>query len=216
MIIFGAGQIAEIAHFYFTNDTDTPVSGFVVDDEFVNSDSFCGLPVVALSECSQVWSPLQHRAFVALSYSKVNTLKKRKFMQLAGIGYEFETYISSRATVLTNNIGSGCFILEENTVQPFTSIGSNTTLWSGNHIGHHSNIDSHCFISSHVVVSGNCSVGERSFIGVNATLANDVCIGEACVIGASTLVSKDLPNESVVVGAQSEKARFPSSKLKNF
>ena len=36
------------------------------------------------------------------------------------------------------------------------SIGNNTIIWSGNHIGHHSKIGNNCFISSHVVVSGFC------------------------------------------------------------
>ena len=55
-------------------------------------------------------------------------------------------------------------------MQPFVRIGSNVTLWSGNHIGHDSTVGDHCFISSHVVVSGHVEIGRNCFIGVNATL----------------------------------------------
>ena len=68
-------------------------------------------------------------------------------------GYDFYSYVSPKATVLTNKIGENCFILEDNTIQPFVEIGNNCVLWSGNHIGHHGKIDDHVFITSHCVVS---------------------------------------------------------------
>jgi hypothetical protein len=54
------------------------------------------------------------------------------------------------------NVQENAFILEDNTIQPFVRIGPNVTLWSGNHIGHHSTVEDHVFIASHVVVSGVC------------------------------------------------------------
>ena len=50
-------------------------------------------------------------------------------------GYAFISYISTRATVWTRDIGVNCFILEDNTVQPHVKIGSNVIMWSGSHIG---------------------------------------------------------------------------------
>ncbi len=63
------------------------------------------------------------------------------------------SYVSSKATVFPGApIGDNCFILEDNTIQPFTSIGNNVVLWSGNHIGHHSVIKDHVSFTSHVVL----------------------------------------------------------------
>ena len=31
-------------------------------------------------------------------------------------------------------------IMEHNTIQPYVTIGENTILWSGNHVGHHTQI----------------------------------------------------------------------------
>ena len=81
---------------------------------------------------------------------------------MKSLGYELVSYVSSRCSFLSQYPpGDNCFILEDNTVQPFVRIGSNVTLWSGNHIGHDSVIGDHCFISSHVVVSGHVSIGAR-------------------------------------------------------
>ena len=46
------------------------------------------------------------------------------------------------------------FYLEDNTIQPYTKIGDNCVLWSGNHIGHHSTIEDHSIITSHACISG--------------------------------------------------------------
>jgi sugar O-acyltransferase (sialic acid O-acetyltransferase NeuD family) len=125
------------------------------------------------------------------------------------------SYVSPRATVLNDGrFGDNCLILEDNTIQPFVSIGNNVILWSGNHIGHHSRIDDHCFITSHVVVSGGVHIGERTFVGVNATLRDHVDIGAGCVIGAGSLVLKHVADDSVISEPGSEAARVPASRLR--
>ena len=66
-------------------------------------------------------------------------------------------------------------IMEHNTIQPYVTIGENTILWSGNHVGHHTQIGKNVFIASHAVISGSVIVGENSFIGVNARYAIILC-----------------------------------------
>ena len=47
---------------------------------------------------------------------------------------------------------------------------------------------------------GRIKVGERSFIGCNSTIMPGVTIGKRCVIGAGSVVTKDVPDGSVVAG----------------
>ena len=70
------------------------------------------------------------------------------------------TYISSRCSFLTpHRPGENCFILEDNTVQPF--VQSVTTSRSERQsYRSRSTIGDHCFISSHVVVSGHVQIGQ--------------------------------------------------------
>ena len=75
LIIFGAGQIAELAWFYFTHDSAyTPVA-FTLDRAFMTDDHFHGLPVIPFDELAQHFRPDQVEVFVALSYAKVNALR---------------------------------------------------------------------------------------------------------------------------------------------
>ena len=215
LVIFGCGDIGELAHFYFSADSDYEVVAFTVDAAFAPGPTFCGLPVVAFEEIVARFPPKEVHLFVALSYSKLNAVRKDKYLGAKALGYRLASFVSSRATVLNGGrIGENCFIFEDNTIQPFVTLGDNVTLWSGNHIGHHSVIGSHCFIASHVVVSGGVEIGEQCFVGVNATLRDHIKVGARCVIGAGALLLSDAEADGVYIGPATERSKVPSCRLR--
>ena len=216
LIIFGTGDIAELAHYYFTNDSNYKVVAFTVDRDYVSGNRFCNLPVIPFDEIKTSHPPDRSSMFVALSYSKLNSIRKAKYTEAKSLGYHLSSYVSSHATVLNEGrIGENCFILEDNTIQPFVTIGNNVTLWSGNHIGHHSNIRDHCFIASHIVVSGGVEIGESCFIGVNATLRDHIKIGDKCIIGAGVLLLSDAEPGGVYIGQATPRTSLVSRQIKS-
>ena len=201
LIIVGDSAFAEVAYEYFTYDSDYDVVAFAVEREFLKRDTLFDIPIVALEEVGALYAPAEHSFYAATVYTQSNRLRSRLYYAMKEKGFAPASYISPRAALWRNaGIGEHCFIFEQNVVQPFTKIGDNVVLWSGNHIGHHSRIGSHSFISSHVVISGFVSVGEYCFMGVNAAVANNVVIGDNCTIGAGALVLADVPNSRVIVG----------------
>lgn len=215
LVIFGAGDIAELAHYYFCSDSNYDVVAFTVDANYIKESRFCDLPLVPFENIATEYPPKDFQFFVALSYSKNNAIRKEKYLAAKALGYELASYISTKATILNQNkIGENCFILEDNTIQPFVKIGNNVTLWSGNHIGHHSVVSDHTFIASHVVVSGGVKIGEQCFIGVNATLRDHIQIGDRCVVGAGALLLGNADAEGVYLGAATERSRVPSTRLR--
>ncbi|MGL4853760.1 MAG: sugar O-acetyltransferase [Lentisphaeria bacterium] len=44
------------------------------------------------------------------------------------------------------------------------------------------------------------SIGDNSWIGTNVTIIPGVCIGENCTIGAGSVVTRDIPSNSVAYG----------------
>ena len=215
LVIFGSGDIAELAHFYFSTGSEYEVVAFTVDSDYLTDTTFCQLPVVPFEEVANSHPPDQYDLFIALSYSQLNAVRKDKYLAGKALGYRMASFVSSHATVLNDGqIGENCFVFEDNTIQPFVKIGNNVTLWSGNHIGHHAVIKDHCFITSHVVVSGGVQIGEQCFVGVNATLRDHIKIGDKCVIGAGALMLADAEAEGVYIGAATERSRVPSSRLK--
>jgi sugar O-acyltransferase (sialic acid O-acetyltransferase NeuD family) len=205
LIIFGTGDIAQLAHYYFSQDINYEIVAFTVDREYISDNSFCNLPVVPFDEIEKQFSPGEHDMFVALSYSKLNRIRAEKFNAAKSKGYKLVSYVSPKATLYDNvRIGDNCFIFEDNTIQPFVSIADNVTLWSGNHIGHHSTIGKHCFIASHVVVSGGVKIDPYCFVGVNATIRDHVHIAQDCIIGAGALITHNTIKNSVYKGIPSQ------------
>lgn len=215
IVIFGAGNIAQISHFYLSHDSHYKVGAFTVDNAYLSEKEFCGLPVVAFEEVENHYPANQYDMLVAVSYAKINAVRAKKCKEARGKGYKLITYVSSKATTWPGlNIGENCFILEDNTIQPFVKIGNNVIIWSGNHIGHHAEIGDNCFISSHVVVSGGVKVGENCFIGVNATIRDHVSIARNCVIGANALILQDTQENGVYTAKAAELSRVPSHRLR--
>jgi sugar O-acyltransferase (sialic acid O-acetyltransferase NeuD family) len=204
LIIFGLGDIAQIANYYFGIDSGHEVIAFTVDKDYITSTEFEGKPVVPFEEIKKTYSPEEYKMFIAVSYAKMNKVRAEKYHEAKAKGYELVSYVSSHCTYLSQySCGDNCFIFEDNTIQPFVKIGNNVTLWSGNHIGHHSVIEDHNFISSHVVVSGHCHVQSFCFIGVNATLGHKVTVAEETLIGAGVIQTKDTVSKGVYVPAKS-------------
>lgn len=215
VIIFGMGQLAEVADFYFEHDTHRRVAAFTVDGEYVQESVYSGRPVVAFEEITAAYPPESYDLFVAVSYVQLNQVRARKMAEAEGKGYGLASYVSSKATIWPGlSIGKNAFILEDNTIQPFVRIGDGVTLWSGNHIGHHACIGNYCFITSHVVVSGGVRIGDSCFVGVNATIRDHVTIEQRCIIGAGALILQDAPAESVYPSAATERSKVPSSRIR--
>ena len=215
ILIFGIGDIAQLAHYYFTHDSDYEVEGFTVDKVYIKQDSFEGLPVVPFESIQNQYPPDQYLMFIALSYSEMNKLRERKYNEAKERGYKLVSYISSKCHYLSMfPPGDNCFIFEDNTVQPFVKIGNNVTIWSGNHIGHHSSIADHNFISSHVVISGHCTIEPNCFLGVNSTVGHNVILARETLLGAGVVMTKSTKPKGVYVAPKPIELAKTSDRIK--
>lgn len=218
LVIVGLDDLAEVAKFYFEQDTDYRVAAFAVDHAYRTTDEFCGLPACDFEDIEKHYPPQKYEMFIAIGYSHLNKTREDKYYAAKEKGYRLASYISTRATVWIEReqFGDNCFILEDNTIQPFVKVGNNVTMWSGNHIGHHVRIDDHVFIASHAVLSGRTHVEKNCFIGVNATMNDHVVIRDHCVIGSGALITRDTEPNSVYKGQYSCKDTKQSNELNYF
>lgn len=213
LLIFGAGEIAEVAEFYFRK-LGRKIAAFTVDKEWVKEATFLGHTLMALEEALQFAPPDTNDGFVAVSYARMNDVRAAKAAEMQALGYTLISYVSPDAVNLAARIGTNCFILEHNTLQPFVRIGNNVTLWSGNHIGHHSVIEDNVFIASHVVVSGGVTVGANTFAGVNVTIGDHVKIAPYSLLGAGSLILESTEPEGVYMPiGHTEKRKVRSRRL---
>jgi len=206
VIIFGLQDYAELAHYYLTHDSEYEVVAFSVSEAYMPRDKkFKGLPVIAFENIESSFPPIECLFFAPMSPKQMNRLREKVYNEIKLKNYKLISYISSKATLFNNEIGDNCFILEDNTIQPFTKIGNNVVLWSGNHIGHHGEIKDHVTVTSHVVMSGHCTLEENCFLGVNATLKDGITLAKGTLAGMAAVITKNTEEWSVYVGNPAKK-----------
>lgn len=211
LIIFGTSDLSELAHFYFTHDSDHEVIAFSVNEKYLIENRFKGLPVVPFEEIEKIYSVDNYKFFIPLTGRNMNRNREKIYNEAKVKGYELASYVSSKATVWPGaEIGDNCFIFEDNTIQPFTKIGNNVVLWSGNHIGHHGIIKDHVFFTSHVVLSGHCTVESYCYFGVNSTIRDGLHINEGSIVAMGANLTKDTDAWGVYIGNPAKKGPKPS------
>lgn len=214
LVIFGAGQTAEIVYHYFTTDSPHQIVAFTADKAFIKRKTFLGLPVVPFETVDKEFPPSEFDMFVAMSYTNLNRLRAAKYAQAKKKKYRLITYISSKSSLVgKRDMGDNCLILESQVIQPYATIGNDVFVWGGVVIGHHSRIDDHCWLTSESSIGGNTHIGPYCFLGLNATVGHVVTVGAESFIGANTLVTKNAPPKSVFIAKGTDMYPLDSDKF---
>lgn len=203
LIIFGLGMLGELAHFYFTHDSDYEVVAFTADNNYPEDATYLNLPFIPLNELPQKYPPTEFHCFIAIGYSKLNEIRIAKFNLLKSMGYHLASYISSKTSSWPQSIevGENVFIMENNVLMPFCRIEDNVLIWVGNILSHHSVIKQHTTITSHAAIGGNVIIEEACFIGLNATIRDSIRIARGTVVATGANIIKNTEPDSVYMGS---------------
>ncbi len=201
VVIVGTGETAAVAFEYFSHDSPHQVVAFSTEAQFRTASTWCGLPVVPLEDIATAYPPVSYRAFVAVSFTQLNRLRRRLYRQVKAVGFECVSYVSSDATVLPSaRIGENSYVQEHVALQSRCSLGDNVFIGSGSCIGHSAVIGDNCFAGPHATVCGLARVGSGTFLGANCCIADDLSIAEDCAIGAGSVVVRDTMPGRVYMG----------------
>jgi sugar O-acyltransferase (sialic acid O-acetyltransferase NeuD family) len=215
IVIFGVQDFAELAHFYLENDSIHKVVAFCVNEKYLPPDRhFKGLPVIAFENVQDAYPPSDFKFFAPMAPARMNRVREEIYNAIKEKGYEFISYVSSKATIFNNEIGDNCFIFEDNTLQPFTNIGNNVILWSGNHIGHHGIIKDHVMFTSHVVLSGHCVVENYCTFGVNCTIRDGLTLAEGTFVAMGACIIRNTEAWGMYKGNPAVKGEKSTKDLK--
>lgn len=213
VVIFGLHDFAQLANYYLSTDSPYEVAAFTVHKKYCDVSQFEGRPVIPFEDVEKYYPPEEFKFFAPMSGSGMNKKRESIYLQAKSKGYSFISYVSSKATKFNNEIGENCFILENNTIQPFVKIGKNVVIWSGCHIGHHSVIKDHILFTSQVVLSGHCTVEPYSWFGVNSTIRDDLCIAEGTLVAMGASLTKDSEPWSAYLGIPAKKSEKTSLEM---
>ena len=213
IVIFGTGELAQRIFFYL-KDSEDDVVAFSANKSNIDSNELLGLPVVPFENIQEKYPPEKFSMFIALAYSEMNKKRTRFFEQAKNKGYELYSYVHPSTKIWDEfEMGENCFILAENIIQPFVKIGDNVLIGSNNLISHNTVIENNCFLTSNITLGGHITVGSNSFIGLSATINQRIKIGKECIIGAGTLITKDVNDKEVYAENSSKKLPQSSNEI---
>jgi sugar O-acyltransferase (sialic acid O-acetyltransferase NeuD family) len=155
-----------------------------------------------------VLGPLQkakelNDCFFVFGIGSTSNYWKRKeiFKKLQINEKNFETIIHPSASVSRfARIGTGSIIFQNVTITSNANIGKFVYVLPNSVISHDTLISDFTCIAGGVCISGNVQVGEGCYIGSNSTIKDGVKIEDACLIGMGSVVIRNVPENTVVVG----------------
>lgn len=214
VILFGASNLAMVAHFYLTHDSPYEVVAFTVDRNYLRKKVFLGLPVVPFEEVESIYPSSEYKMFAHLSFRDVNKFRAKKFEQGKEKGYQFISYVSSKAITWHDLvIGENSMICEAVVINPYAKIGNNVMITPGSLVGHHSVIQDHCFLAAQTVILGNVTVEPYCVFGANSTVKDGITIKRECIIGAGSYISESTRKKGVYIGKPAELMSRSSDQL---
>lgn len=137
---------------------------------------------------------------------------RRKYVEIiSNKGGEFVTLVSNKSYVINNvKFGKGVLIGPFNFIDANVEIGDHCLILSFCNIGHDTKIGNYCEIEPYTAVSGNVVVDDGVTLHARSTIAPKLYIGENSIVGAGSVVLRDVESHSTVFGNPARK--LPVSK----
>ena len=138
------------------------------------------------------------KGFVAIGD---NRARGRIADALLEAGYSLVRVIHPTAVCMTDaSIAAGSFVHALAVVGPECELGRNAIVQPFASVGHESRIGACVQLSPGVHIGGRARIGDYSFLGPGAVIYPGITLGSNVLVGANSVVNKDVADDTVVVG----------------
>lgn len=199
LVIIGAGGLGrEVAWLVERINEVTPtwnLCGFIDDSPDKQGTTINGYPILGDVNWL-IANGTNKNAVCAVGSAKV---RKNIVGRLAGIRFatliDPSVYISNRV-----QLGEGCIICAGSIVTVNITLGRHVIVNWNSFIGHDAVIDDFVTLYPTVNIAGNTKIGECVECGAGSQVIQQLSVGKGTIIGAGTVVIRDLPEECTAVG----------------
>jgi sugar O-acyltransferase (sialic acid O-acetyltransferase NeuD family) len=169
---------------------------FLDDDE--NKKSSLGLNVLGPTKNMLTYIN-EWDIFVAIGD---NAIRQQIYERLEKMGASIPVLIHPTAVIGEEvEIGPGTVLMAGTIINCSTKIGKACIINTGSTIDHDNHIEDYVHISPGVHLAGTVKVGQGSWLGIGSVVSNNVSITGNCIVGAGSVVLKDIKESGIYVGA---------------
>ena len=199
VILLGAGGHAKVLLDMLT-EQNSEVIGVTVGNPDTDEKFFCDIPIIGGDEKILDYNPENIRLVNGVGSIGSTALRKKIYEKFKNLGYKFRSVIHTSAIVSEKVTFREVQVMAGAVINAGSVIEENSIINTGALIDHDCRIGKHVHIAPGVVMSGGVHIGMGSHIGVGSTIIQGVSIGENCIIGAGSLVLKDIEDNKLAYG----------------
>lgn len=187
--IYGAGGHGKVV-------LDAMLAGNLSCEAFIDDNDlldWMGYSVIKINNLNVKSGTLIHIA--------IGCCKTRESLASSLDSFEFLTVKHPSATVSPMaEVDNGSFLAANSILAPDSTIGKHCI------INHHALVDHDCLIGDyshiapHAVISGGVKIGKGVLIGAGAIILPGLKLDDYCIIGAGSVITKDVSSLITVVG----------------
>jgi sugar O-acyltransferase (sialic acid O-acetyltransferase NeuD family) len=198
LIIIGAGNVGGYLAYNITDFPNYEIIGILDDDISKHHQEFYGYEVLGGVE---VLSQLElNNISIAICIHQPR-IKRGIFEKIKDLDLHFPNFVSPFAWVSKGvNLGVGIIIYPGVSINHESQIGDFVNMNMNCALGHHAQLKDFVSLSPSVSLGGHTTLEEGVDMGIGSSTLQGITIGEYSVIGGKSMVTKDIPAQSKVVG----------------
>ena len=197
VIIIGARGHGKVIADIIIKSGDS-LMGFLDDDPSIGNE-IIGYPI--LGKVEDLYKYSETAGFVigiGNNYTRKRVADKYKV--------DWHTAIHPSAIIAIDvSIGEGTVVMANAVINTSTIIGRHCIINSGAVIEHDNDIADFVHVSPNASIGGTVSVGACTHVGIGASLKNNLSITSDCIIGAGSVVVKDIVEKGTYIGVPAKR-----------
>ena len=203
IIIFGVSDLGRLLLWYLKKDTLREVVAFTANKDYIDQDSYCGLPVIPFENITEIYSPDDYEILIAIGNRKMNDIRKKVFYDCKEKGDTIASYIHSTVSLNSCDLGEGNILLENCLIYPFSKIGKGNLLWDHVLISHDCVVGDFNTFSSYADLCGYVTIGNNGYYGKHCIINDYAKMADYTLVGAAAYAKGTSKEYDVIVPARS-------------
>jgi carbonic anhydrase/acetyltransferase-like protein (isoleucine patch superfamily) len=173
--------------------------GYLNDRQPIGSELYGGKVLCGFD----AWPGLDEGIFFLAPLHQAGRMQQN-CARVLGLGIpdaRWATAVDPRASVAENSlIGRGTYVVPFASISIDSVVGAHCALRAGARVGNDTTVDDFVFLGVNSILCSGCKIEAGAHIAPGAAVGNDVRVGRFAVVGLGAVVTKDVPDYSIVVG----------------